>query len=156
MHHYPSAKKWFYNISCWWKIEAYFPPTLCSFIQIKKRLTFHSPILKVKEWLTILKLKCSQFLGHDCGQMLSAKTDLINPNHQLTKEFKYAILMKLDETQSRKLIIKKYFVSNMTFPPVLREVTKNYHPINPIYRQSCVKTNFNQWILALAPWASFV
>lgn len=90
--------------------------------------TTRSQMLKVKERLTILELKRSRFLCHDCGQTFSAKTDLIDTNHQLTKELKHAILMELYENQSRKLIAKKYFVSDVTITRVLREATKDYHP----------------------------
>jgi len=90
--------------------------------------TTRSQMLKVKERLTILELKRSRFLCRDCGQTFSAKTDLIDPNHQLTKELKHAILMELYENQSRKLIAKKYFVSDVTVTRVLREATKDYHP----------------------------
>lgn len=91
--------------------------------------TTRSQMLKVKERLTILELKRSRFLCHDCGQTFSAKTDLIDPNHQLTNELKHAILMELYETQSRKLIAKKYFVSDVTVTRILREATKDYQPI---------------------------
>ncbi|OJG83254.1 hypothetical protein RV13_GL002836 [Enterococcus raffinosus] len=42
-------------------------------------------MLKFKEKLTtILELKCSGFLCHDCGQTFSAKSDLVDEHHQLT------------------------------------------------------------------------
>ena len=55
-------KSRFYNISCWWKIEADFLPTLFSRIQIKKRLTFGKisrlkqyPTKGVSQWIIILE-----------------------------------------------------------------------------------------------------
>ncbi|NVN79721.1 ISL3 family transposase, partial [Enterococcus avium] len=56
------------------------------------------------------------------------KTDLVDEYHQLTKELKQAILMELYENQSRKLIAKKYFVSDGTVTRILREATKHYQP----------------------------
>ncbi|MDV4349620.1 transposase family protein, partial [Enterococcus faecium] len=88
--------------------------------------TTRTQILKVKEKLTILELKRTRFLCHDCGRTFSAKTDLVDEHHQLTKELKQAILMELYENQSRKLIAKKYFVSDGTVTRILREATKHY------------------------------
>ncbi|HBC2727353.1 TPA: ISL3 family transposase [Enterococcus faecium] len=90
--------------------------------------TTRTQILKVKEKLTILELKRTRFLCYDCGQTFSAKTDLVDEHHQLTKELKQAILMELYENQSRKLIAKKYFVSDGTVTRILREATKHYQP----------------------------
>jgi transposase len=88
--------------------------------------TTRTQMLKVKEKLTILELKRTRFLCHDCGRTFSAKTDLVDEHHQLTKELKQAILMELYENQSRKLIAKKYFVSDGTVTRILREATKHY------------------------------
>ncbi|MFZ6151125.1 transposase family protein, partial [Enterococcus avium] len=66
--------------------------------------TTRTQMLKVKEKLTILELKRTRFLCDDCGRTFSAKTDLVDEHHQLTKELKQAILMELYENQSRKLI----------------------------------------------------
>lgn len=88
----------------------------------------NSQMLKFKERLTILELKRSRYLCHDCGSTFSAKTDLVDEHHQLTKELKQAILLELFENQSRKLIAKKYFVSDITVARILREATKDYQP----------------------------
>ena len=88
----------------------------------------NSQMLKFKERLTILELKRSRYLCHDCGSTFSAKTDLVDEHHQLTKELKQAILVELFENQSRKLIAKKYFVSDITVARILREATKDYQP----------------------------
>ncbi|MGK0607380.1 helix-turn-helix domain-containing protein, partial [Enterococcus gilvus] len=80
----------------------------------------NSQMLKFKERLTILELKRSRYLCHDCGSTFSAKTDLVDEHHQLTKELKQAILVELFENQSRKLIAKKYFVSDSTVARILR------------------------------------
>lgn len=90
--------------------------------------TTHSQMLKVKEKLTILELKRSRFFCHTCGTTFSAQTDLVDDHHHLTKELKQAILMELFENQSRKLIAKKYFVSDGTITRILREATKDYQP----------------------------
>lgn len=90
--------------------------------------TTRSQMLKAKEKLTILELKRSRFLCHDCGKSFSSKTGLVDENHQLTKELKFAILKELYENQSRKLIAKKYFVSDGTITRILREATKDYQP----------------------------
>lgn len=90
--------------------------------------TTHSQMLKVKEKLTILELKRTRFLCHTCGTTFSAKTDVVDDHQQLTKELKHAILMELFENQSRKLIAKKYFVSDGTITRILREATKDYQP----------------------------
>lgn len=90
--------------------------------------TPHSQMLKVKEKLTILELKRTRFLCQACGTTFSAKTDLVDEHHQLTKELKHAILMELFENQSRKLIAKKFFVSDGTITRILREATKVYQP----------------------------
>lgn len=90
--------------------------------------TTRTQMLKVKEKLTILELKRTRFLCHDCGQTFSTKTVLVDEHHQLTKELKQAILMELYENQSRKLIAKKYFVSDGTVTRILREATKHYQP----------------------------
>ncbi|HAQ4257602.1 TPA: ISL3 family transposase, partial [Enterococcus faecium] len=90
--------------------------------------TTRTQMLKVKEKLTILELKRTRFLCHDCGRTFSAKTDLVDEHHQLTKELKQVILMELYENQSRKLIAKKYFVSDGTVTRILREATKHYQP----------------------------
>lgn len=90
--------------------------------------TTRSQMLKVKEKMTILELKRSRFLCHACGTTFSAKTDLVDDHHQLTKELKHAILMELFENQSRKLIAKKFFVSDGTITRILREATKDYQP----------------------------
>ncbi|HCC5233268.1 TPA: transposase, partial [Escherichia coli] len=57
--------------------------------------TTRTQMLKVKEKLTILELKRTRFLCYDCGQTFSAKTDLVDEHHQLTKELKQAILIEL-------------------------------------------------------------
>ncbi|GAA2938389.1 hypothetical protein GCM10019994_27290 [Enterococcus raffinosus] len=85
-------------------------------------------MLRIKEKLTILELKRSRFLCHACGTKFSAKTDVVDDHQQLTKELKHAILMELFENQSRKLIAKKYFVSDGTITRILREATKVYQP----------------------------
>ena len=90
--------------------------------------TTRTQMVKFKEKLTILELKRTRFLCHECGQTFSAKTDLVDEHHQLTKELKQAILMGLYENQSRKLIAKKYFVSDGTVTRILREATKHYQP----------------------------
>lgn len=90
--------------------------------------TTRTQMLKFKEKLTLLELKRTRFLCHDCGQTFSSKTDLADEHHQLTKELKQAILMELYENQSRKLIAKKYFVSDGTVTRILREATKNVQP----------------------------
>lgn len=83
-------------------------------------------MIKFKEKLTILELKRPHFLCYEFGQTFSAKTDLVDEHLQLTKELQQAILMELYENQSRKMIAKKYFVSDGTVTRILCEVTKHY------------------------------
>ncbi len=91
--------------------------------------TTRTQMLKVKEKLTILELKRTRFFSAMIVDVpFSAKTDLVDEHHQLTKELKQAILMELYENQSRKLIAKKYFVSDGTVTRILREATKHYQP----------------------------
>ncbi|WP_428209119.1 transposase family protein, partial [Enterococcus faecium] len=74
--------------------------------------TTRTQMLKVKEKLTILELKRTRFLCYDCGQTFSAKTDLVDEHHQLTKELKQAILIELYENQSRNLKIRRSTVGS--------------------------------------------
>lgn len=90
--------------------------------------TTRSQMIRFKKKLSILELKRSRFLCHDCGKTFSTKTPLVDTNHQLTKELKQGILMELYENQSRKLIAKNYFVSDVTVARILRIAIKRYQP----------------------------
>lgn len=82
-------------------------------------------MLKVKEKLTILELKRTRFLCYDCGQTFSAKTDLVDEHHQLTKELKQAILIELYENQSRNLKIRRSTVGSSD----IETLTQRFHDI---------------------------
>ncbi|KXH11591.1 hypothetical protein AS275_01280 [Enterococcus faecium] len=89
-------------------------------------------MLKVKEKLTILELKRTRFLCYDCGQTFSAKTDLVDEHHQLTKELKQAILIELYENQSRNLKIRRSTVGSSDIGNSYSKIPRHWSHSNGI------------------------
>ncbi|WP_429951176.1 ISL3 family transposase [Enterococcus sp. AZ101] len=78
------------------------------------------------ERLTLLELKRTRFLCHECGATFHAHTELIEEHHHLSKQLQYQIMLDLKKNVSRKMIAQKHFVSDITVLRMMERLSKNY------------------------------
>ncbi len=78
------------------------------------------------EHFTLLELKRTRFLCHECGATFHAHTELIEEHHHLSKQLQYQIMLDLKKNVSRKMIARKHFVSDLTVLRMMERISKNY------------------------------